>query len=210
LAGHAPILIHRGGHRPWGSYQVSKDECCAIQHSSRLCGSVNAQGWGELRQRDTPTAWLWAATNYATAPPLQVCHLRGTDLDVGDGPAAPLRRPGDVGTPRPVQHQVVGRWVTFGVEHKPVRVLLDPSQVACIVILEHLHGSQLSRSGSELPCCGFLVGSRQRSQSIPESLPACWTMSHDPRRQSLERGMVEHTVGMGGGRSAAPCRATRR
>jgi hypothetical protein len=124
------------------------------------------KGWGELRQRSAPTARLWAATNDATAPPLQVCHLRCTDLDVGDGPAAPLRGPGDVGTLRPVQHQVFGRWVTFGVEDKPVRVLLDPSQVACIVILEHLHGSQLFRSGSELPCCGFLVGSRQGSQQL--------------------------------------------
>jgi hypothetical protein len=29
LAGHAPILIHRGGHRPWGSYQLNAGNRCA-------------------------------------------------------------------------------------------------------------------------------------------------------------------------------------
>jgi hypothetical protein len=47
-----------------------------------------------------------------------------------------------------------------------VRVLLAPSQVASIVILEHLHGSQLSRSGRELFGCGLLVGCRQRGQQL--------------------------------------------
>jgi hypothetical protein len=92
-------------------------------------------------------------------PLFQLCDFTSTDFYVSDGPAALLRRPVDKRALRLVKNQVGGRGMPFGIEHIPFRVLLDPSQTACIVILEH-------RSGGELPGCGLLIGSRQRSQRL--------------------------------------------
>ena len=72
-------------------------------------------------------------------PSLQLGRLRGTYLDVGNRPSALLRRPGDVRAIRPVQDEISGRWTPFGIDHEPIRVVAQPSQVAGIVVLEELH-----------------------------------------------------------------------
>jgi hypothetical protein len=43
LAGHAPILIHRGGHRPWGSYQQSTGNRCAAGRFRRSRSTVGVE-----------------------------------------------------------------------------------------------------------------------------------------------------------------------
>jgi hypothetical protein len=51
-------------------------------------------------------AWLEAATDHRTGPSVQLRHLRGAHLDVGDSPAALLRRPGDE---RALRRAMLGR-----------------------------------------------------------------------------------------------------
>jgi hypothetical protein len=67
LAGH-PILIPRGGPRPWGSYQRWTAERCAIPHRRRPCRSVNGTGMG---------------VNHTPSSPAGAPHDRGLRMTVG-------------------------------------------------------------------------------------------------------------------------------
>jgi hypothetical protein len=70
LAGHAPILIPRGGHRPWGSYQVSRAKRCADRRFSRSRASVRGEGMrsNNLVLTSGRTRYRGPRARYASSP----------------------------------------------------------------------------------------------------------------------------------------------